>query len=85
MYSAARSVVDAMRHRRSLGEDLAWSVLKRYLHSYGSGGADDVLRIAGELGARPLITPAVETVLGWHPALYATPRRQHRTAHYGRV
>jgi hypothetical protein len=79
VYSAARSVVDAMRHRRTLGEPLARSALKRFLHSYVSGGADDVLRIAGELGTRPLITPAVESVLGWHPALSAAPHWQRRS------
>ncbi|WP_254646776.1 hypothetical protein [Streptomyces sp. GbtcB6] len=38
MYNAARSVVDAMRHRSRLGETLALSALGRHLRRNGRGG-----------------------------------------------
>ncbi|MEV7967451.1 type IV toxin-antitoxin system AbiEi family antitoxin domain-containing protein [Sphaerisporangium sp. NPDC088356] len=38
IYSAARSVVDAMRHRRRFGETLALAALGRYLRRKGASG-----------------------------------------------
>jgi predicted transcriptional regulator of viral defense system len=63
IYSAARSVVDAMRHRRRFGESLALSALGRYLRAHGQPGASEVLRVARELGSLPAVRLAVEAVL----------------------
>ncbi|MGH3314040.1 MAG: type IV toxin-antitoxin system AbiEi family antitoxin domain-containing protein [Streptomyces sp.] len=63
VYSAARSVVDAMRHRHRLGETLALAALGRYLRSSGRGGVGELQRIARELDALSVIRPAVEAVL----------------------
>lgn len=63
VYSAARSVVDAMRHRSRIGETLALSALGRYLRRNGRGGVSDLQHIARELGALSVIRPAVEAVL----------------------
>ncbi len=63
VYSAARSVVDAMRHRSRIGETLALSALGRYLRRNGHRGAGDLQHIARELGALSVIRPAVEAVL----------------------
>ncbi|MEU4410116.1 type IV toxin-antitoxin system AbiEi family antitoxin domain-containing protein [Streptosporangium sp. NPDC023963] len=63
MYSAARSVVDAMRHRRRFGETLALAALGRYLRREGAGGVRDLQEIARELGALSAVRPAVEAVL----------------------
>lgn len=63
VYNAARSVVDAMRHRGRIGETLALSALGRYLRTTGHGGAGELQRIARELGALSLVRPAVEAVL----------------------
>jgi predicted transcriptional regulator of viral defense system len=63
IYSAARSVVDAMRHRRRHGESLALSALGRYLRAYGQQGASEIQRVARELGALPVVRPSVEAVL----------------------
>lgn len=63
VYSAARSVVDAMRHRHRLGETLALGALGRYVRSSGHGGVGELQRIARELNALSVIRPAVEAVL----------------------
>lgn len=63
IYSPARSVVDALRHRRRLGESLALSALGRYLRTRGQSGASEVLRVARELGALSLVRLPVETLL----------------------
>lgn len=62
-YNAARSVVDAMRHRGRIGETLALSSLGRYLRRSGRGGVSELQLIARELGALSVIRPAVEAVL----------------------
>jgi predicted transcriptional regulator of viral defense system len=63
LYGAARSVVDAMRHRKQVGESLALGALGRYLRRYGQRGASEVQRVAQQLHALPLIRPVVEAVL----------------------
>jgi hypothetical protein len=63
IYSAARSVVDAMRHRRRVGESLALSALGRYLRAHGRPGASEIQRVARELSALPAVRLAVEAVL----------------------
>jgi predicted transcriptional regulator of viral defense system len=63
VYSAVRSVVDAMRHRRRIGETLALSALGRYLRRNGRGGVAELQSVAQELDAIPVIRPAVEAVL----------------------
>jgi hypothetical protein len=63
LYSAARSVVDAMRHRKQVGESLALSALGRYLRTSGRPGVSELQRVARELGALSVIRPAVEAVL----------------------
>ncbi|MFJ5227072.1 type IV toxin-antitoxin system AbiEi family antitoxin domain-containing protein [Streptomyces sp. NPDC088400] len=63
VYGAARSVVDAMRHRGRIGETLALSALGRYLRRSGRGGVGELQHIARELDALSIIRPAVEAVL----------------------
>jgi predicted transcriptional regulator of viral defense system len=63
VYDAARSVVDAMRHRHRIGHTLALAALGRYLRTSGSDGVGDLQHIARELNALSLIRPAVEAVL----------------------
>jgi predicted transcriptional regulator of viral defense system len=63
VYSAARSVVDAMRHRGRIGETLALSALGRYLRRSDHGKLKELQHIAGKLGALPLSRPVVEAVL----------------------
>ncbi|MFJ4437312.1 hypothetical protein [Streptomyces sp. NPDC088923] len=63
MYNAARSVVDAMRHRNRLGETLALSALGRYLRRSGRGGVGELQYFARELDALSVVRPAVEAVL----------------------
>ncbi len=63
VYSAARSVVDAMRHRARTGETLALSALGRYLRSGKPEGLRELQEIARALGALSTIRPAVEAVL----------------------
>ncbi|WP_326810589.1 type IV toxin-antitoxin system AbiEi family antitoxin domain-containing protein [Streptomyces scopuliridis] len=62
-YNAARSVVDAMRHRGRIGETMALSALGRYLRRSGRSGVGELQLIARELGALSVIRPAVEAVL----------------------
>jgi predicted transcriptional regulator of viral defense system len=63
VYDAARSVVDAMRHRHRIGQTLALAALGRYLRTSGSDGVGELQRVARELNALSLIRPAVEAVL----------------------
>ncbi|MCX4883710.1 type IV toxin-antitoxin system AbiEi family antitoxin domain-containing protein [Streptomyces sp. NBC_00847] len=63
LYNAARSVVDAMRHRNRVGETLALSALGRYLRREGRSGVGELQHIARELDALSVIRPAVEAVL----------------------
>ncbi|MCX5399891.1 hypothetical protein [Streptomyces sp. NBC_00102] len=63
MYNAARSVVDAMRHRSRLGETLALSAIGRYLRRSGRGGVSELQHVASELDALSVVRPAVEAVL----------------------
>lgn len=63
MYNAARSVVDAMRHRSRIGETLALSALGRYLRQSGRGEVSELQYLARELGALSVLRPAVEAVL----------------------
>ncbi|MEO3862802.1 type IV toxin-antitoxin system AbiEi family antitoxin domain-containing protein [Acrocarpospora sp. B8E8] len=63
VYSAPRSVVDAMRHRHLIGENLALSALGRYLRTRGGSAVNELQDMAERLNAMPLIRPAVEAVL----------------------
>jgi hypothetical protein len=63
VYSPARSVVEAMRHRSRIGETLALSALGRYLRRNGRGGVSELQYIARELDALSVVRPAVEAVL----------------------
>ncbi|MGW2707283.1 hypothetical protein [Streptomyces sp. NPDC001340] len=63
MYNAARSVVDAMRHRSRLGETLALSALGRHLRRSGRRGVGELQYVACELDALSVVHPAVEAVL----------------------
>jgi hypothetical protein len=63
VYSAARSVVDAMRLGRAQGRSLALSALNRYLRRNGQQGVADLQRVARELGGISAIRPAIEAVL----------------------
>lgn len=63
VYDAARSVVDAMRHRHRIGETLALAALGRYLRTGEPDRVSDLQRIAGELNALSIVRPAVEAVL----------------------
>ncbi len=63
VYNAARSVVDAMRHRSRIGETLALSALGRYLRRGGRRNIGELQDVARELGALSVIRPAVEAVL----------------------
>jgi predicted transcriptional regulator of viral defense system len=63
VYNAARSVVDAMRHRSRIGETLALSALGRYLRRGGRSDVGELQEVARGLGALSVIRPAVEAVL----------------------
>ncbi|MCW2885267.1 MAG: hypothetical protein QOE54_6598 [Streptosporangiaceae bacterium] len=63
VYGAARSVVDAMRHRKQIGESLALSALGRYVRGGGRGRVTELQQIAEVLGGLSIIRPAVEAVL----------------------
>ncbi|WBQ03072.1 type IV toxin-antitoxin system AbiEi family antitoxin domain-containing protein [Kribbella sp. CA-293567] len=63
VYDAARSVVDAMRHRNRIGQTLALSALGRYLRRSRPDGVGNLQQIARELHALSVIRPAVEAVL----------------------
>lgn len=63
VYDAARSVVDAMRHRTRIGESLALAALGRYLRRGRPGDVAALRRTARELGALSVIRPTVEAML----------------------
>jgi len=63
VYNAARSVVDAIRHRSRIDETLALSALGRYLRRDGRSGVTELQYVALELGALSVIHPAVDAVL----------------------
>ena len=63
VYSAARSVVDAMRLGGAAGRSLALSALNRYLRQNGQQGVADLQHAARELGGMSAIRPAIEAVL----------------------
>jgi predicted transcriptional regulator of viral defense system len=63
VYSAARSVVDAMRLGGAAGRGLALSALNRYLRRTGQQGVADLQHAARELGGMSAIRPAIEAVL----------------------
>ncbi|WP_220183110.1 type IV toxin-antitoxin system AbiEi family antitoxin domain-containing protein [Sphaerisporangium album] len=63
IYNAARSVVDAMRRRRRIGETLALAALGRYLRREGPAGVHELQSTARELGALSAVRPAVEAML----------------------
>jgi hypothetical protein len=63
VYSPARSVNDAMRHRRRVGETLALAALGRYLRRTGPAGVNELQQIARNLGTLEVIRPAIEAVI----------------------
>lgn len=63
VYSAPRSVVDAMRYRHRIGENLALSALGRYLRTRGGSAVIDLQNMAARLNAMAAIRPAIEAVL----------------------
>ena len=62
VYSAERSIVDAMRMARWVGRDVALHALGRYVRRPGAKPAL-VAEIARQLGASASIRPALETLL----------------------
>jgi hypothetical protein len=63
VYSAARSVVDAMRLRHRLGETLALHALGRYLRTGGARDVAALLDLAAALGVETAVRSATEAVL----------------------
>jgi hypothetical protein len=62
VYSAVRSVVDAMRLRHRVGESLALHALGRFLRANGSAGVPQLLELARLLGVEGPIRSTVEAV-----------------------
>jgi predicted transcriptional regulator of viral defense system len=62
IYSAERSVVDAMRLSRWVGQDLAFQALRRYMNRRGSTPAR-LAELARELGGEKRLRPALEALL----------------------
>lgn len=62
VYSAERSVVDAMRMTRWLGQDVALHALRRYLNRRGASPAR-LAELARELGGTSRLRPALEALL----------------------
>jgi predicted transcriptional regulator of viral defense system len=62
IYSAERSIVDAMRMSRWVGRDLALHALNRYMSRPGSDPAR-LAELARELGGGARLAPALETLL----------------------
>jgi predicted transcriptional regulator of viral defense system len=62
VYSAERSVVDALRMTRWVGRDTALHALRRYLAHSGSDPAR-LAELAREIGGGTLLRPALETLL----------------------
>jgi hypothetical protein len=56
-------MVDAVRHRRRVGESLALSAPGRYLRAHGQPGASEIQRVARELGALSAVRLPVEAIL----------------------
>jgi len=63
VYSAARSVVDAMRLRHLVGETLALGALGRYLRRLGQPGVAELEEFAVLLGVAGPVRSAIEAVL----------------------
>jgi predicted transcriptional regulator of viral defense system len=63
IYTAARSIVDAMRLGGTAGRSLALSALNRYLRRTGQQGVAELQQAARELGGMSAIRPAIEAVL----------------------
>jgi predicted transcriptional regulator of viral defense system len=62
IYSAERSVVDAMRLSRWVGQDVALQALRRYIDRRGSQPAR-LAELARELGGDTRLRPALEALL----------------------
>ena len=62
IYSAERSVVDAMRLSRWVGQDVAFQALRRYMNRRGSSPAR-VAELARELGGEKRLRPALDALL----------------------
>jgi predicted transcriptional regulator of viral defense system len=62
IYSAERSVVDAMRMSRWVGQDVAFQALRRYMDRRGSNPAH-LAELARELGGAARLRPALEALL----------------------
>jgi predicted transcriptional regulator of viral defense system len=62
IYSAERSVVDAMRLSRWVGQDVAFQALRRYIDLRGSEPAR-LAELARELGGGKRLRPALEALL----------------------
>jgi hypothetical protein len=78
VYGAARSVVDAMRHRGRVGESLALSALARYLRVNGYRGVTEVQDVAEQLHALPLIQPVLNAILALASTSDSTGPPRHR-------
>lgn len=62
IYSPARSVVDAMRMTRWVGQDVALHALRRYMDRRDSSSAR-VAELGRELGGGPRLQPALEALV----------------------
>jgi len=62
IYSAERSVVDAMRLSRWVGQDVAFQALRRYMDKRGSNPAR-LAELAREVGGAARLRPALEALL----------------------
>lgn len=63
IYSAERSVVDAVRMRSRVGADVAYEALRRYLRQPGASSGD-LLRLARKLRAGGPMSDALEVLTG---------------------
>lgn len=63
VYSAVRSVVDAMRLRRQIGETLALHALGRFARRDGRHGLIDLINLAARFNVEGPVRTAVEAVL----------------------
>lgn len=62
IYSAERSIIDAMRMSRWVGRDVALHALRRYVDRRGSNPAH-LAELDRELGGGPRLRPALEALL----------------------
>jgi predicted transcriptional regulator of viral defense system len=62
IYSASRSVVDAMRLSRWVGQDVAFQALRRYMNQRDSSPAR-LAELSRELGGEKRLRPALEALL----------------------